>query len=54
LPILLPVVKALGIARISMKEISRAVLPMVAAQAAALLVISFWPDLSLFLTRFMR
>ncbi len=86
LPILLPVVNALGIdlvhfgvvmtvnmaigqitppvgvnlfvacriARISMKEISRAVLPMVAAQTAALLVISFWPDLSLFLTRFMR
>ena len=86
LPILLPVVNALGIdlvhfgvvmtvnlaigqitppvgvnlfvacriARISMKEISRAVLPMVVAQAAALLVISFWPDLSLFLTRFMR
>ena len=45
---------ACGIARISMKEISRAVLPMVAAQTAALLVISFWPDLSLFLTRFMR
>jgi TRAP-type C4-dicarboxylate transport system permease large subunit len=37
-----------------MKEISRAVFPMVAAQTAALLVISFWPDLSLFLTRFMR
>ena len=86
LPILLPVVNALGIdlvhfgvvmtvnmaigqitppvgvnlfvacriARISMKEISQAVLPMVAAQTAALLVISFWPDLSLFLTRFMR
>jgi len=45
---------ACGIARISMKEISRAVLPMVAAQAAALVVISVWPDLSLFLTRFMR
>ncbi|HLO10510.1 MAG TPA: TRAP transporter large permease subunit, partial [Desulfobacteria bacterium] len=45
---------ACGIARISMKEISRAVLPMVAAQTAALLVISFWPGLSLFLTRFMR
>lgn len=86
LPILLPVVNALGIdlvhfgvvmtvnmaigqitppvgvnlfvacriARISMKEISQAVLPMVVAQTAALLVISFWPDLSLFLTRFMR
>ena len=45
---------ACGIARISMKEISRAVFPMVAAQAAALVVISVWPDLSLFLTRFMR
>jgi len=45
---------ACGIARISMKEISRAVLPMVAAQTAALAVICLWPDLSLFLTRFMR
>ena len=45
---------ACGIARIQMKEISRAVLPMVAAQSAALLVISFWPGLSLYLTRYMR
>ena len=45
---------ACGIARISMKEISRAVVPMVVAQTAALLVISFWPGLSLGLTRFMR
>jgi C4-dicarboxylate transporter DctM subunit len=45
---------ACGIAKISMKEISRAVAPMVAAQGAALLAISFWPDLSLWLTRFMR
>ena len=37
-----------------MKEISRAVVPMVVAQSAALLVITFWPGLSLFLTRFMR
>jgi C4-dicarboxylate transporter, DctM subunit len=45
---------ACGIARIPMKAISRAVVPMVVAQTAALLVISYWPDLSLFLTRFMR
>lgn len=45
---------ACGIARISMKEISRAVLPMVAAQTVALLVISYWPGLSLWLTTFMR
>jgi C4-dicarboxylate transporter DctM subunit len=45
---------ACGIAGIPMKKISRAVVPMVVAQAAALLVISFWPDLSLWLTRFMR
>jgi C4-dicarboxylate transporter DctM subunit len=45
---------ACGIARISMKEISRAVVPMVAAQAVALLVVSSWPDLSLWLPRFMR
>ena len=45
---------ACGIARISMKEISRAVLPLVGAQAAALLIISFWPDLSLWLTRFVK
>jgi C4-dicarboxylate transporter DctM subunit len=45
---------ACGIARIPMKEISRAVVPMVVAQSAALLVITFWPGLSLFLTRFMR
>jgi C4-dicarboxylate transporter DctM subunit len=45
---------ACGIARIPMKEISRAVVPMVVAQTAALLVISFWPDLSLWLPRFMR
>lgn len=45
---------ACGIARIPMKEISRAVIPMVVAQSAALLVITFWPGLSLFLTRFMR
>lgn len=44
---------ACGIARISLKEISREVLPMVGAQTAALLVISFWPDVSLWLTRFM-
>ncbi len=45
---------ACGIARISMKEISLAVVPMVIAQTAALLVVSFWPELSLGLTRFMR
>jgi C4-dicarboxylate transporter DctM subunit len=45
---------ACGIAKISMKEISRAVVPMVAAQAVALLVVSSWPDLSLWLPRFMR
>ncbi|PWB61974.1 MAG: C4-dicarboxylate ABC transporter permease [Deltaproteobacteria bacterium] len=45
---------ACGIAKIPMKEISRAVVPMVAAQTVALLIISFWPDLSLGLTRFMR
>jgi C4-dicarboxylate transporter, DctM subunit len=45
---------ACGIARIPMKEISRGVLPMVLAQTAALLVVSFWPDLSLWLPRFMR
>jgi C4-dicarboxylate transporter, DctM subunit len=45
---------ACGIAKISMKEISRAVVPMVAAQTAALLVITYWPDLSLWLPRFMR
>lgn len=45
---------ACGIARIPMKQISRAVVPMVVAQTAALLVISFWPDLSLWLPRFMR
>jgi len=45
---------ACGIARISMREISRAVLPMVAAQVAALLAISYWPGLSLWLTTFMR
>jgi len=45
---------ACGIARISMREISRAVLPMVAAQTAALLLISSWPGLSLWLTTFMR
>jgi C4-dicarboxylate transporter, DctM subunit len=45
---------ACGIAKISMKEISRAVVPMVAAQTVALLVVSFWPDLSLWLPRFMR
>jgi C4-dicarboxylate transporter DctM subunit len=45
---------ACGIAGIPMKAISRAVLPMVAAQVGALLVISYWPGLSLTLTRFMR
>ncbi|HEY6003661.1 MAG TPA: TRAP transporter large permease [Anaeromyxobacter sp.] len=45
---------ACGIAKISMKEISRAVVPMVAAQTVALLVVSYWPDLSLWLPRFMR
>ena len=45
---------ACGIARISMKEISRAVVPMVAAQVVALLVVTYWPDLSLWLPRFMR
>jgi C4-dicarboxylate transporter, DctM subunit len=45
---------ACGIAGIPMKAISRSVLPMVAAQSVALLLISYWPDLSLFLTRFMR
>lgn len=45
---------ACGIAKISMKEISRAVVPMVVAQTAALLVITYWPDLSLWLPRFMR
>jgi C4-dicarboxylate transporter DctM subunit len=45
---------ACGIARIPMKDISRAVVPMVAAQTIALLVVSFWPDLSLWLPRFMK
>jgi C4-dicarboxylate transporter DctM subunit len=36
---------ACGIAKISMKEISRAVVPMVVAQVLALTVISFWPGL---------
>ena len=45
---------ACGIARISMKEISRAVVPMVLAQTVALLLVSFWPGLSLWLPRFMR
>jgi C4-dicarboxylate transporter DctM subunit len=45
---------ACGIAKISMKEISRAVVPMVAAQVLALAVITFWPDLSLWLPRFMH
>ena len=45
---------ACGIAKISMREISRAVVPMVAAQSVALLVITYWPDLSLWLPRFMR
>ncbi len=45
---------ACGIARIPMKEISRGVVPMVLAQSAALLVVTFWPDLSLWLPRFMR
>ena len=45
---------ACGIARISMKEISRAVFPMVVAQTAALLIVSFWPGLSLWLPRFMK
>ncbi len=45
---------ACGIARISMKEISRAVVPMVVAQVVALLVVTYWPDLSLWLPRFMR
>ncbi len=45
---------ACGIARISMKEISRAVVPMVIAQTVALLIISYWPGLSLWLPRFMR
>lgn len=45
---------ACGIAKISMKEISRAVVPMVVAQAIALLVITYWPGLSLWLPRFMR
>jgi C4-dicarboxylate transporter DctM subunit len=45
---------ACGIAGIPMKAISRAVVPMVAAQTGALLIITYWPELSLFLTRFMR
>lgn len=45
---------ACGIARISMREISRAVLPMVTAQMVALLVVTYWPALSLWLPRFMR
>jgi C4-dicarboxylate transporter DctM subunit len=45
---------ACGIAKISMKDISRAVVPMVVAQTVALLVVTFWPDLSLWLPRFMR
>lgn len=45
---------ACGIAKISMKEISRAVVPMVVAQVVALLVVTYWPDLSLWLPRFMR
>ncbi len=45
---------ACGIARIPMKEISRGVVPMVLAQSAALLVVTFWPDLSLWLPRLMR
>jgi C4-dicarboxylate transporter DctM subunit len=45
---------ACGIAKISMKEISRAVVPMVVAQTVALLVVTYWPDLSLWLPRFMR
>jgi C4-dicarboxylate transporter DctM subunit len=45
---------ACGIARISMKEISRAVVPMVVAQVVALLVITTWPGLSLWLPTFMR
>jgi C4-dicarboxylate transporter DctM subunit len=45
---------ACGIAKISMKEISRAVVPMVVAQLVALLVVSYWPGLSLWLPRFMR
>ena len=45
---------ACGIAKISMKEISRAVVPMVAAQTIALLVITYWPGLSLWLPGFMR
>jgi C4-dicarboxylate transporter DctM subunit len=45
---------ACGIARISMKEISRAVVPMVVAQGVALAVITYWPGLSLWLPRLMR
>jgi C4-dicarboxylate transporter DctM subunit len=45
---------ACGIAKISMKEISRAVVPMVVAQGLALALITYWPDLSLWLPRFMR
>lgn len=45
---------ACGIARIFLKEISRAVVPMVAAQTAALLIVSFWADLSPWLPRFMK
>jgi C4-dicarboxylate transporter DctM subunit len=45
---------ACGIAKITMRDISRAVLPMVAAQVVALGVVTFWPDLSLWLPRFMR
>jgi C4-dicarboxylate transporter DctM subunit len=45
---------ACGIAKISMKEISRAVVPMVVAQCVALLIITFWPDLSLWLPRLMH
>ncbi len=45
---------ACGIAKISMKEISRAVVPMVVAQTVALLLITYWPGLSLWLPRFMH
>lgn len=45
---------ACGIAKITMRDISRAVLPMFAAQVVALAVVTFWPDLSLWLPRLMR
>jgi C4-dicarboxylate transporter DctM subunit len=45
---------ACGIAKISRTEISRAVVPMVVAQCIALAVITYWPDLSLWLPRLMR